>query len=347
MAPNYNSLIDTQGIMNTTEKTKSNPQKTEYTEHQHVLAGWRFKALIFTIVLSVFGYFLFTLWGGWEQVLTSLSSLGLFTIGFSLSIALISYLFRFTRWNYFLHVLGYRVPWLKSLQIYIAGFSLTTTPGKAGEALRSIFLNDYGIAYRRSFGALLAERLSDLLAVVVLASGGLLFYKKALPMVFLSGVFIIVVLYAVQQDRWLKGIENWTNRRLKNRFAHIVEFVVETVLAFRSCFATHVLIYGTVLGAIAWGLEGCILYYVLKTLGAELSIYTCIFIHAFALLVGAITLLPGGLGGAEVTMYQLLLFNDVPTSIAVTATLFVRLSTLWFSVFLGLIALPKKQVKLQ
>jgi glycosyltransferase 2 family protein len=334
--------------MGTMDKNLDTEKKApKYEEHEHVLAGWRFTALIVTVIVSVIGYFLLSLWGGWDKVIDGFAKIGFLGVGVCLSIAFISYLFRFTRWNYFLHTLGHYVPWLKSLRIYISGFSLTTTPGKAGEAIRSVFLVDYGIAYRRSFGALLAERLSDFLAVVLLAMGGLLVHPAAWPVIIFSVLFIIGVLYTVQQDHWLKSIENWTNRKLKNRFAHIVEFIIETVLAFRSCFKTHVLIYGTVLGAIAWGLEGVILYFVLHMLGAEVSIYTAIFIHAFSLLIGAITLLPGGLGGAEVAMYELLIYNDVTTSVAVTATLVVRLCTLWFSVLLGLALLPKKQIKLR
>lgn len=333
--------------MDREKETSFNSKKCAYAEHQHILAGWRLKAFIFTITLSIFGYFLFSLWGGFEQVFLTLSTLNILTVACSLSIAMASYLFRFIRWNYFLHLLGYRLPRLKSLQIYLTGFSLTTTPGKAGEALRSVFLNDYGLAYRTSFAALFTERLSDLIALVLLASGGLLTDSENRLLLLFPALFIILVLYTVQQDHWLKAIENWTSKRLHERFAHNVELTIESILAFKSYFTTPVLIYGSILGSIAWGLEGTLLYYVLETLGINISLMTCIYIHAFALLLGALSLIPAGLGIAEVTMFQLLLFNGVPAASAVTATLFVRLSTLWFSVLLGLIALPKKQIKLR
>jgi uncharacterized protein (TIRG00374 family) len=60
--------------------------------------------------------------------------------------------------------------------------------------------------------------------------------------------------------------------------------------------------------------------------------------------IGGITLLPGGLGGAEVTMLQLLVLQNIPAPIAVAATLIIRLTSLWFSVFLGMIALPKNKI---
>lgn len=316
-------------------------------DNKHVLAGWRFYALIFTIILTVIGYLLFSLWGGWHQVVAAFYKVGAVRTIAILSVAFISYLFRFSRWNYFLHTLGHRVPIFQSLRLYLAGFSLTTTPGKAGEALRSVFLKDYGIAYRRSFGALLSERFSDLIAVVVLAAGGLFVEEKTRIIILLSLLFIAFALYAIQNDPWLKAIERWTSRKFSPHLSHVVEFMIETVLAFRSCFKTRVLIWGIILGCIAWGLEGAILYFLLKTLGSPIALFEAIYIHAFALLVGAITFLPGGLGGAEVTLYELLRYHDVPSSTAVAATLFLRLSTLWFSVVVGLIALPKRQIAIR
>jgi uncharacterized protein (TIRG00374 family) len=65
-----------------------------------------------------------------------------------------------------------------------------------------------------------------------------------------------------------------------------------------------------------------------------------VFIFAFAMMVGAISVLPGGLGSTEATMIGLLVTQHVGFDVAVVATAVVRVTTLWFAVSLGLLALP-------
>jgi uncharacterized protein (TIRG00374 family) len=49
--------------------------------------------------------------------------------------------------------------------------------------------------------------------------------------------------------------------------------------------------------------------------------------------------MPGGLGGSEASMIVLLRISGVPLPLAVSATLLIRLATLWFAVLLGILAL--------
>ena len=106
------------------------------------------------------------------------------------------------------------------------------------------------------------------------------------------------------------------------------------------------MLYGLFLGTLAWCAEGVGFYYVLKFMGADIGMLTAIYIYTFGLLVGAITFLPGGLGGAEVTMIQLLILQHIPPGDAVAATLVIRLATLWFSVVLGIALIPMKHLML-
>ena len=312
--------------------------------HQHFISGQRFKILIVTILLSVLGYFLFTLWGGWENVVNSIKQVGIKGIAAALGLSLVNYGLRFLRWQYFLSVLGHRIPWKPSLRIYMSGFALTTTPGKTGEALRSVFLKDYGVPFRRSFGAFLAERLSDLLSVTLLASMGLLIYPEAWPILLIVLGMLAFIFFAVQKDSWLVWLERMAKKLLSEKYGHVIEFMLETIRSFRCCFSPAVLTTAICFGVVAWSAEALALYYILLLLGHDIGLLAAVFVYGFSLVIGGITLLPGGLGGAEVTMLQMLVMNGIPAALAVAATLVIRLTTLWFSVLLGFIALPKKQI---
>ena len=63
----------------------------------------------------------------------------------------------------------------------------------------------------------------------------------------------------------------------------------------------------------------------------------------FALLVGGLSFLPGGLGSREVTMIGLLSLYGLPEAAAITATLICRLTTLWFAVVLGAVFLARQK----
>ena len=75
------------------------------------------------------------------------------------------------------------------------------------------------------------------------------------------------------------------------------------------------------------------------TLGHALPAVPAIGIFAFSTLAGALSFMPGGLGGTEVTMIMLLRLFAIPLPIAVSATLIIQVVTLWFAVLLGIIAL--------
>lgn len=312
--------------------------------HQHFINEKKFKLVIGTVLLSIIGYFLFTLWGGWENVISALKQVGFFGIATALSLSLINFGLRFLRWKYFLKVLGYSIPWTANLRIFMSGFSLTTTPGKTGEALRGVFLKDFGVPFRKSFGAFLSERTSDLLCVTILASTGLWIYPKARPILFIVASFITFLFIAIRKDSWINSLDKIAKKILPEKFSSVIDFFLETLRSFRSCFTAKVLAITSLLGVLAWTLEAVALKYLLYLLGYELSLLKAIFIYGFSLVIGGITLLPGGLGGAEVTMLQLLILQNIPTAVAVAVTLVIRLTSLWFSVFLGMIALPKNKI---
>lgn len=310
----------------------------------HTFSSWRFNILIFIMFLTAMGYLFLSLWGGWESVKDGIERIGIDGFILALSFSLINYASRFIRWNYFLLSMGQKVPFWNNLRIYIAGFSMTATPGKSGEAIRGVFLHDYGVPYKNSFAAFLGERISDIIAVVLLALMGLWSVHSSHYIIGAVLGVVIFILFAIQQDAWLKKLENIAKNRLPGKISHALEFAVETILSLRECFSTKALTVGTILGIIAWAAEGVAFYFILKLLGLDISILSAVSIFALSLLIGAITFLPGGLGGVEVSLIQFLMLWGATSADATAATILIRVATLWFSIFLGLLAIPKKQV---
>jgi len=57
---------------------------------------------------------------------------------------------------------------------------------------------------------------------------------------------------------------------------------------------------------------------------------------------GALSFMPGGLGGDEAVMVGLLVWQGLDAADAVAATVIIRVTTLWFAVLLGVAATTMK-----
>lgn len=310
-----------------------------------ILSGWRFRALLLVVLLSAAGYLAFSLWGGWREVMAAIIQVGLAGTAIALLLSLVNYGLRFVRWQKYLALLGHRVHTPESLRIYIAGFGFTILPVKVGETIRSVFLKQHGVPYPESLAAYFSEHFSNLISMVLLAVIGLWVYPQAKPLVVILAVLILVVLIVLQQDKWLQVIEAFAQKHLPARFGKLVAHGIEIILHSGRCFRLPVLLYGIALGLVAWGAEGVAFYYIMHLLGSDLSLQAALFIYAFSMLVGALSFLPGGLGGAEATMVALLMLNQVAQPQAVAATVLIRLATLWFAVALGVLALTLPEQK--
>jgi uncharacterized protein (TIRG00374 family) len=308
--------------------------------HTHgILSGWRFRAMLLIVLLSAIGYLVFSLWGGWREVVAAMVRVGFIGTAIALALSLVNYGLRFLRWQKYLALLGHRVHAPESLRIYIAGFGLTILPGKAGEAIRSVFLKNHGVSYPESLAAFFSEHFSNLISMLLLVAIGLWMYTPAKPLVVILAALILAVLVVLQQTKWLQALRSIARNKLPARPAHLVGSGIEIVLHSGRCFRLPMLVYGIALGLVAWGAEGMAFYYIMHVLGSELTPQTALFIYAFSMLVGALSFLPGGLGGAEATMVALLMLNHVAQPQAVAATVLIRLATLWFAVALGIFAL--------
>ncbi len=300
------------------------------------------RTLLGSVALAALGYLGLSLWAGWREVLAAVVQVGpLMLIGLLL-LSLTNYLLRFLRWGRYLALLDAPVAWRINLEVYFSGFALTTSPGKLGEMLRSVLLKAHGVPAPVSVAAFFAERFSDLLSILVLTAVGLWAYAPARPVVGLALAGVIAALLLVQWTRLISAIERRAAVRTQ-RWARLIVHLCEVILHFRRCFGLAALGLGLFIGVAAWFAEGFGFWWLLGALGNPLPLPAAVFIYAFAMLVGGLSFLPGGLGSSEAVMIALLVGKGFPAAAAVTATLICRLATLWFAVGLGAVFLARQR----
>jgi uncharacterized protein (TIRG00374 family) len=305
------------------------------------LSARHVRALVLSLALAAAAYLLISLWGGWHDVVDASLRVGLAGIGIALALSLLNYGLRFVRWQYYLGLLEQPVPLAASLRIYLSGFALTTTPGKAGELVRSVLLATRGVAYRQSVAAFFSERLSDLIAVLLLAGGGALSFPHAGQLFALLVPAVAVLLLLLQAHGWLRALKHWLQGHARNRLLAFAQQLVDVVLHSARLYAPAPLLIGLALGLLAWAAEGFAFWLMAHWMGLSVPLETAVFIYSFSMLAGAVSFLPGGLGGAELVMIGLLALNGVARPEAVALTLLIRMTTLWFAVVLGLGALTR------
>ncbi len=299
------------------------------------VTGRRYRAVIISIIIAALGYTAFSLWAGWEEVSKAFVEVGITGIVIVVVLVLINYLLRFIRWQKYLAIFGHKLPFWDHLRIYLAGFALTTTPGKAGEALRSFLLEPYGVPFKHSLAAFLSERLADLIAILLLSFIGLSQYPAAHPLIVVSVFLIIIALLALSNSKLLNKLLAKLAKR-RGKFVNLLSQLCHILLEAQQCHKLNVIVTATILSILAWGAEAVAFYFILQWMGAEVSLSFAIFIYALSMLAGALSFMPGGLGGAEAVMIALLILKGMTSAEAVAATLLIRFATLWFAVGLGI-----------
>jgi len=259
----------------------------------------------------------------------------------ALCFTLLNYALRFLKWHFYLHQIGIRtIPWRRSLRLFVAGFPLAVTPVKAGEVLKAVWLRHYGgITVARGVAVVVAERVSDGLAVLMLSVLGVIAYPQYWPAfaIILAALLGAITLSQIRPAAlWLLGI----GERIPG-LRRIVHHLREFYEGSFSLFKPGATLAAVALGTVAWLTEGFGFYFLLVGLGippSERLLSLAIFILSFSIIVGSATALPGGLGAAEVSIAGMLaLLAGLAAPQAAAATLLIRLATLWFGVSLGLV----------
>lgn len=260
---------------------------------------------------------------------------------------------RFMQWHVFLGVIGAneKISRFDSAVLFISGFSMAVSPGKIAEMLKAIVLKTKtGIPIARSAPVIIAERVVDGVAVILLAFAAILLAGDSIQlpgeyrfMILLSAGLLLFGLIAVQIRPLAFFLLDILRRLPLIRRLH--EPLVTFYDSSHEIFKLRHVIPTTAFGVIAALCDAVGFVIILSGFGLAFSwelLYQAVVIISLSSAIGALSGVPNGAGITEISVSAMLMAivapgNPVLTkSIADTAALVEGFFHKWFRVFVGL-----------
>jgi uncharacterized protein (TIRG00374 family) len=298
--------------------------------------------LVAGLVVGVAVYVGFSIWADVGRVGEALASFRWRYALLACLLAAANYGVRFLRWQYYLRKVGVTtVKTSDSLQVFLAGFALTITPGKLGEAVKAVLLRaSHRIPMAKTAPIVIAERVTDLVALLLLALVGVFDYDVDPRFLIAGAALVLAGLVIVSVDPIAKAAIAIAGRLpVLRRFAHRLDDAHAHTAVL---LAPLPLVVTTMLATVSWFFECLAFWIVVQGFpGAHIGLQGATFVYAATTVAGALSFLPGGLGVTEAGMLALLvrLGSGIGRGTAAAATFVTRAATLWFAVALGLPAL--------
>lgn len=259
----------------------------------------------------------------------------------ALALALANYALRFARWQHYLRDREISVPPGASALVFGAGLSLSITPGKVGELVKSYLLRElHDIPVTRSAPIVVAERVSDLTALVLLALIGVALYGVDIALVVAAAAVILGGLLLLAWPRPTRALIDLVTR--PQRLRRFRTPLTDLYAGLATLCRPRLLAISTLYAVPAWAAECIGFAEIVRAFpGAGVGLGLAMVIYASTTIAGALSFLPGGLGVTEGAMTILLVQSAVGLdhATALDATLLTRLATLWFAVGLGIACL--------
>lgn len=267
-----------------------------------------------------------------------------------------TFLTRFLTWQYYMGVVGARdkMSLLDSAVIFVTGFVMVVSPGKAAEMLKAVLVKvKTGVPVARTVPVIVAERVVDGLSVIVLLAVTLLlagerlqlgdYYEFSRAIIFGSAAFLGFALISVQirpLGYFVLGIIDRIPlaRRAYGWFKDLYE-------SAREIFSPRHVAVTAVYGVGTYGFTALAFILTLWAFGLPLTFTLCLqaaFIVGVGTFIGAVSFIPNGAGITEVSMAAMLMAIVAPSNpemtigVAAASALIEGFFHKWYRVIVGL-----------
>ncbi len=300
------------------------------------------RKLLLPTILAVLVYGTLLLYADVGAIVDQARSVSVDVLLFGTLLAVLNFVVRFFRWHFYLRVLDISISISESALVFLSGFAMSITPGKLGEVIKALLLKEaYSIPVARTGPIVLAERVTDLVGLLMLGAIGLPVLPHGIPLA-AAACGLVVFLFACCTWRALGNTLIRTVTRI--RFVAPLEAKLQGAYdALLDMLRPWPFVVGTATSFVAWGLH-CVSLNVFASgyPQVSLSLQEGLLAYSAPLLAGTLAFIPGGLGVTEASMAGMLqeLGGEAMTPPVATAiTILSRLSSFWLAIALGFAAL--------
>jgi uncharacterized membrane protein YbhN (UPF0104 family) len=300
-----------------------------------------YKSLRSVLLFTIAGIVLYgaaTLASDYRSVWAAVKGFPLSTLGLVIALVVSGWILRGWRFHYYLLKSGEQVSPGYSIAVFLSGFALTGTPGKIGEAVKGIFLKrDHNTPMTKVMGIVMVERLMDLWSILILASASLLLFPGWEKLFILCAAVVVGGGAALSLEKIYRPVLMWTGRLSYLRW--VSGKALSILLTGKDLMKARIFVVGLVLSTIAWSAESFSLYLIMKGFRLSADVLQANFVYSFSTLIGALSMTPGGIGGAEAGMVGLMGFLGIDYTSGLPAVLLIRICTLWLAILLGIVVM--------
>lgn len=299
------------------------------------------------IALSALLYIGYAVWKDLPGTLAELAAFQWPLYVAVLALTLVNYGLRYLKWHYLLGRLGVRVPHRTNIWVFLCGLAMVISPAKAGEVVKPYLVRVLvGAPLERTIPALVAERVTDGLAVVMIATVGVTTFAPDRTDVVVFACGVLAAGFAVLLSKRLSLAILGVLRTLPV-VGGVGAKLEDAYLAMRECLSPVPLTITVAMSLVAWFAECVGLWLVYRGMQAPATLEQSTFLYAFSTTAGGFS--PGGLGVTDLALIELgtRLVQGLTEGQATAASLLIRIATLWFGVVLGSVALLRIEAVIQ
>ena len=300
----------------------------------------RFDNIVLLIIIgtiTLYGIFLFV--PDFNLIQEKISNFKINYLPLILLLVSVSWIPVIIKWHFLLKNCQIEIPLAKSVAVFLSGMFFDITPGQIGALMKSQILKTRSnIPRTKTAPIVLVEKVYDLIGAIVASIIGIIILGIHHHLIII-GILVLSTIFFFMYYR--PASELFFKRITKTKFfSKYVENLSEFYEIIQKSTNVKVATICILLAVTYWFIVSAAGYYVLMSFDINILDYLKVLaIYATSTLLGAISFVPGGIGITEGTFTGLLTLEGIDVSVALILSVMIRIFTLWYSAFIGFIAL--------